>query len=64
MLFAIPDRAGRAPFTAQAVDLLWFDTPRDALTWTMSDAYHRALWPLSGIAFGSERLIARPHKVV
>ena len=64
VLFAIPDRAGRAPFTAQAVDLLWFDTPRDALTWTMSDAYHRALWPLSGIAFGSERLIARPHKVV
>jgi uncharacterized protein (TIGR02118 family) len=64
VLLAIPDRAGRPPFTAQAVDLLWFDSPRDALAWTMSDAYHGALWPLSGIAFGAERLIARPNRVV
>jgi uncharacterized protein (TIGR02118 family) len=64
VLLTIPDRAGRAPFTAQAIDMQWFETPRDALAWTMSDTYHRALWPLSGIAFGSERLIARPNKVV
>jgi len=64
VLLTIPDRAGRPPFTAQAIDLQWFDTPRDALAWTASDAYHRALWPLSGIAFGSERLIARPNRVV
>ena len=64
ILVAIPDRRGRAPFSAHAVDLLWFDTPRDALAWVASDAYHRALWPLSGVAFGSERIIARPHKIV
>jgi uncharacterized protein (TIGR02118 family) len=64
LLLTIPDRAGRSPFTAQAIDILWFDTPRDALAWTMSEAYHRALWPLSGVVFGTERLIARPHKIV
>ncbi len=64
VLLTIPDRPGRPRFTAQAVDLLWFDTPRDALAWMMSDAHHRALWPLSGIAFGAERLIARPSRVV
>lgn len=64
VLLTIPDRAGRPPFTAQAVDLVWFDTPRDALGWVASEEYHRALWPLSGIAFGSERLIARPHRIV
>jgi hypothetical protein len=64
VLLTIPDRPGRAPFTAQAIDLLWFATPRDALVWSASDAYHRAAWSLSGVAFGSERLVARPNKVV
>ena len=64
VLVTIPDRPGRAPFFAQAVDLLWFTTPREALAWVASDAYHEALWPLSGIVFGTERLIARPHKIV
>ncbi|HZQ50053.1 MAG TPA: EthD domain-containing protein [Candidatus Dormibacteraeota bacterium] len=64
ILVTIPDRRGRTPFSAHAVDLQWFATPRDALAWAMSDAYHRAMWPLAGVAFGSERLIARPHRVV
>ncbi len=64
VLLTIPDRAGRAPFTAQAVDMVWFDTPRDALAWVASEEYHRALWPLAGVGFGTERFIARPHKVV
>ena len=64
VLLTIPDRPGRAPFTAEAVDLVWFDTPRDALAWTMSEAYHRALWPVAGVVFGTERLIAKPHKIV
>jgi len=64
ILLSIADRAGRPPFTAQAVDILWFDTPRDALAWVASEEYHRALWPLAGFAFGTERLIARPNKVV
>jgi uncharacterized protein (TIGR02118 family) len=64
VLLTIPDRSGRPAFTAQAVDVLWFATPRDALAWTSSDVFHRALWPLAGITFGAERLIARPNKVV
>jgi uncharacterized protein (TIGR02118 family) len=64
VLVTIPDRVGRPPFTAAAVDLVWFDSPRDALAWVASEEYHRALWPLSGVTFGAERLIARPHKIV
>ena len=63
-LITIPDRPGRAPFTAQAIDLLWFATPSDALAWSASDAAHQAAWHLSGVTFGAERLIARPNRVV
>jgi hypothetical protein len=48
----------------QAIDMLWFARPEDALAWTGSDAAYRAAWHLSGVAFGAERLIARPHRVV
>jgi uncharacterized protein (TIGR02118 family) len=64
VLLTIPDRAGRPAFSAHAIDLLWFTTPRDALAWLASDAAYRAAWALAGIAFGTERLIARPHKIV
>ncbi len=64
ILLTITDRAGRPPFTAQAVDLLWFDSPHDALAWNASAAAYGAGWQLSGRAFGAERLIARPHRVV
>ena len=63
-LITIPDRAGRPPFSVQAIDMLWFATPEDALAWTGSDAAFRAAWQLSGVALGAERLIARPHRVV
>ncbi len=63
-LIAIPDRPGRPPFSVQAVDLLWFATPEDALAWSGSEAAYRAAWHLSGVAFGTERLIARPNTVV
>jgi EthD domain-containing protein len=63
-LIGVADRTGKPPFTVQAIDLLWFETPRDALAWTSSDAAHNAAWHLAGIASGTERLIARPHKVV
>lgn len=63
-LIGVADRPGKPPFTVQAVDLLWFETPRDALAWTSSDAAHSAAWHLAGIASGTERLIARPHKVL
>jgi uncharacterized protein (TIGR02118 family) len=63
-LITLPDRAGRPLFSVQAIDMLWFARPEDALAWTGSDAAHRAAWHLSGVAFGAERLIARPHRVV
>jgi hypothetical protein len=63
-LITLPDRQGRPPFSVQAIDMLWFATPEDALAWTTSDAAYRAAWQLAGIAGGAERLIARPNKVV
>ena len=64
VLITIADRPGRPPFTAHAVDLQWFASPRDALAWTVADAAYRAAWLLAGRAFGAERLVARPFKVV
>jgi hypothetical protein len=63
-LITLADRAGRAPFSVQAVDVLWFARPEDALAWTASEAANRAARQLAGVAFGTERLIARPEKVV
>jgi len=64
VLITLPDRQGRSPFAVQAIDTLWFATPQDALAWTSSEAAHRAAWHLAGVAAGSERLIARPNRVV
>jgi uncharacterized protein (TIGR02118 family) len=63
-LISIPDRPGRPPFSVEAIDILWFATPEDAIAWTVSDAAYQAAWQLAGIAFGAERLIARPFRVV
>ena len=64
VLITIADRRGRPPFGVQAIDMLWFPTPQDALAWTASEAAYRAAWHLAGIAAGTERLIARPNRVV
>jgi uncharacterized protein (TIGR02118 family) len=64
VLLTIPDRQGRPPFAVQAIDIIWFGAPEDALAWTASEAAYRAAWTLSGAMFGSERLIARPNRVV
>jgi len=64
VLLTIPDRPGRPPFAVQAIDVIWFAAPEDALSWTASEAAYRAAWTISGLIFGSERLIARPNKVV
>lgn len=63
-LITMADREGHAPFSVQALDMIWFETPRDAVAWLGSDAAYRAAWHLAGFAFGAERLIARPRKVV
>jgi len=64
VLVTLADRAGRRPFSVQAVDMLWFASPEDALAWNASEAAYRAAWHLAGLAFGAERLIARPNTVV
>jgi hypothetical protein len=63
-LITLSDRAGRPPFSVQAVDILWFARPEDALAWSGSEAAYRAAWQLAGVTLGTERLIARPEKVV
>ena len=63
-LITLPDRVGRPPFSVQAIDMLWFDSPDDALAWSKSDTAYQAAWHLAGVAFGAERLIARPSLVV
>ena len=63
-LITLADREGCPPFSVQAIDMLWFATPEDALAWIRSDAAYGAALSLAGAAFGSERLIARPHKIV
>jgi hypothetical protein len=64
VLITLPDRKERAPFAVQAVDILWFATPEKALAWTASEVADQAAWHLAGVAAGTERLIARPHRVV
>jgi hypothetical protein len=64
VLVTIPDRPSRPPFSAQAIDLLWFASARDAVAWTSSESAHAAAWPIAGLAFGAERLIARPQKIL
>jgi len=64
VLVTLPDREGRPPFAVQAVDMLWFAKPADALGWSGSEAAYRAAWHLAGVALGAERLIARPNRVV
>lgn len=64
VLVTLDDRPGRPPFAVQAIDMLWFASPEDALAWNASEAAYRAAWQLAGIAFGAERLIARPNRVV
>ena len=64
LLLAIPARQGKPPFAVDAVDILWFGTPDDALAWTGSDAAYAAAWQLAGTAIGTERLVARPNQVV
>ena len=63
-LITLADREGRPAFAVQAVDILWFSDAGDALAWVGSDAAAAAAWRLSGVAFGSERLIARAQKIV
>jgi len=43
-----------------AVEIIWFAHPEDALTYARSEESYKAAVALGGRAFGTERLIARP----
>ena len=55
---------GRLPPVLSAVDVLWLRTADDAVAFVQGDLGHRAAYALAGAAFGVERLIARPIRVV
>jgi len=48
------------PPCCDAIDLLWFASPEEALEALRVVLSDRAGWLLAGIAFGTERLLARP----
>lgn len=47
------------PRQCDAVEIIWFESPTDALDYTRSDASYKAAVALGGRCFGTERLIAR-----
>jgi uncharacterized protein (TIGR02118 family) len=62
-LLRLPDAktGSRLPLPyCEAVDLVWFADMATALAFTTSEPADRARRTLSGLAFGAERLIARP----
>lgn len=48
------------PPCCDAIDLLWFSSPDEALEALRAVLSDRAGWLLAGIAFGTERLLAKP----
>lgn len=55
---------GRLPPLFAAVDILWLPSVERALEFIHGDVGHRAGYVLAGTAFGLERLVARPVRVV
>jgi uncharacterized protein (TIGR02118 family) len=55
---------GRLPAVFNAVDILWFASPDEAVAFVHGELGHRAGYILAGRAFGLERLVARPFRVV
>lgn len=55
----LPDVAG----VVDAVEIAWFDAPADALAHLTSEAAERDRRALAGLAFGTERVLARVHVV-
>jgi len=55
---------GRLPALCAAVDILWFRSADDALEVARGEIGHEAGYALAGAAFGLERVLARPLRVV
>jgi hypothetical protein len=56
--------AGRAPAAFDAVDVLWFANVDQAWEHITGDGALAADRELAGVVFGSERLLARPNRVL
>ena len=64
-LLEIPGaHAGRLPPGCAAVDILWFESPEQALAFVHGEVGHRAGYALAGTASGLERVLARPIRIV
>ena len=55
---------GRLPAVCAAVDILWFPSTGHALGFVRGEVGHEAGYALAGAAFGLERVLARPVRVV
>jgi len=55
---------GRIPALCAAVDVLWFESVDDALELVHGEVGHHAGYALAGTAFGLERVLAGPIRVV
>lgn len=55
---------GRHPAFCAAIDLLWFERAQDALAFVNGVTGDRARLSLAGLVAGTERLIARPVRIV
>ena len=55
---------GRLPPVFHAVDIIWFPSAAEAVAFVRGDPGHRAGYALAGTAFGLERLVASPYRVV
>lgn len=64
-LFEIPGaHVGHPPPVCAAVDILWFESSEQALAFVLGEVGHRAGYALAGTAFGLERVLARPIRIV
>jgi len=62
-LVPIRDEAANAGAFCELVDLLWFPDAETAAAFAVSETMGRAAAVLTGVAFGVERLVARPVRV-
>ena len=64
-LLEIPGaHVGRPPPVCAAVDILWFESPEQALAFVLGEVGHRAGYALAGTTFGLERVLAQPIRIV
>ena len=63
LITLIEAHSNRQPPACDAIDIIWFIGPDDALAFLRSKMAQEASLELAGRAFGAERLIARPLRM-